>query len=301
MKKGFRNFFVWSIIFLAIGGAAFFFGWLQFAVPAGNYGVMLSKSGGYHGTPVMPGKFMWRWERLIPTNAKILIFNVSPVHISYQTEGRLPSADKLSVVMEQKNGFEWKWGIDVSAAVNPERLTAIVKNASIKAQSGLDGYIETKVVEAAQKSANEFIEYFIQKPEEYERAQFQYGALQTKISQDLQTKLGEDIIVHSVTLSKAFVMPDMQLYSAMIQAYTSYEKTKSEMIAELNASEGKKSALSRFRMDDLKQWGELLKEYPQLIDFLAVARNDAAEALKALRELKSNKEAALNRPEGGQP
>ena len=156
-------------------------------------------------------------------------------------------------------------------------------------------------MEAAQKSANEFIEYFIQKPEEYERAQFQYGALQTKISQDLQTKLGEDIIVHSVTLSKAFVMPDMQLYSAMIQAYTSYEKTKSEMIAELNASEGKKSALSRFRMDDLKQWGELLKEYPQLIDFLAVARNDAAEALKALRELKSNKEAALNRPEAGQP
>jgi len=75
-----------------------------------------------------------------------------------------------------------------------------------------------------------------------------------------------------------------------MQAYISYEKAKSETIAELNANEGKRSALARFKMEDLKQWGELLKEYPQLIDFLAVARNDAAEALKALRDLKSNKD-----------
>lgn len=290
MKKGTHKFFIWFVFFIAIGGTAFFFGWLQFAVPAGNYGVMLSKSGGYYSAPIMPGKFLWRWERLIPTNAKVLIFNLSPRQIEYLTEGRLPSADKLSAIMEQKNSFNWKWGIEVSAAVNPEHLTSIVKNASIKTQNGLDSYIEEKVLQAAQKSANEFIEYFIQKPEEYERAQFQYGALQIKIEQDLQKKLNGEIAVHSIKLSKDFVMPDMRLYSAMMQAYISYEKAKSETIAELNANEGKRSALARFKMEDLKQWGELLKEYPQLIDFLAVARNDAAEAIKALRDLKSNKD-----------
>ena len=150
MKKGTHKFFIWFVFFIAIGGTAFFFGWLQFAVPAGNYGVMLSKSGGYYSAPIMPGKFLWRWERLIPTNAKVLIFNLSPRQIEYLTEGRLPSADKLSAIMEQKNSFNWKWGIEVSAAVNPEHLTSIVKNASIKTQSGLDSYIEEKVLQAAQ-------------------------------------------------------------------------------------------------------------------------------------------------------
>ena len=51
--------------------------------------------------------------------------------------------------------------------------------------------------------------------------------------------------------------------------------------------EGKSAAGSKFRMNDLKEWGELLKQYPKLIDFLAVARSDASETLKALRELKA--------------
>jgi len=58
----------------------------------------------------------------------------------------------------------------------------------------------------------------------------------------------------------------------------------------LTTAEGRKNAVQKFRMDEMKNWGELLKQYPELIDFLAVARNDAAETLKALRELQSKNE-----------
>ncbi|AGT44827.1 hypothetical protein [Treponema pedis] len=290
MKKGICKFFIWLFIFGILGGTAFFFGWMQFAVPAGSYGVMLSKSGGYYNKPIMPGEFTWRWERLVPTNAEILIFNLTPLEIEYKTEGALPSSEKFSVIMEQKHDFRWAWGLTVSASVNPKSLIPLVKNANIKLQSDLDSYLKGKIEEAAQKTANEFIEYFIQNTEEYEKVKLQYGAFQTKISNELQKKLGDEIIVNTVRLSSGFVMPDLSLYAAMRSAYINYEKKQAEMLAELTTAEGKKSALQRFRMEELKNWGELLKQYPTLIDFLAVARNDAAETLKALRELQGKQE-----------
>lgn len=285
-----KKFFILFFILIILGGTVFFFGWMQFAVPAGNYGVMLSKSGGYYSKLIMPGEFMWRWERLVPTNAKILVFNLAPQEIEYKTEGILPASEKFSIIMERKIDFNWKYGISVSASINPANLIDIVKTGSIKLQTDLDSYVRGKVEEAAQKSSNECINYFIQNPEEYKKIQFQQGTFQEKIAEDLRQKLDTEILVNSIKLSSDIVIPDLNLYTAMREAYINYEKSKSEMLAELTTAEGRKNAVQKFRMDEMKNWGELLKQYPELIDFLAVARNDAAETLKALRELQSKNE-----------
>ncbi|WP_253677173.1 hypothetical protein [Treponema sp. OMZ 788] len=187
MKKR-TSFLIWFFILIILGGTAFFFGWMQFSVPAGSYGVMLSKSGGYHDKLVIPGEFMWRWERLVPTNSKILTFNLSPIEVEYKSDGQLPSADKFSVVMEQKHDFTWKLGIRVSASVRPESLIPLVKNASIKTQSGLDDFVENKVREGAEKAANQFIEFFLSNPAEYEKVKFQYGAFSEKIQASLKKR-----------------------------------------------------------------------------------------------------------------
>lgn len=286
MKKR-TSFLIWLFVLIALGGTAFFFGWMQFSVPAGSYGVMLSKSGGYHDRLIIPGEFMWRWERLVPTNSKILTFNLKAQDIEYKNEGVLPSADKFGLVMEQKNDFRWKFALKISASVKPESLINLVKNASIKTQSDLDDFIRTRVEEAAQKSANEFIEYFLSNPEEYEKLKFQYAAFNDKITSDLKGKENTEIEIVSVELSSDFVIPDLKLYTTIRDVYSEYEKARSKVFTDLMIEEGKSAASSKFRMNDLKEWGELLKQYPQLIDFLAVARSDASETLKALRELKA--------------
>ena len=286
MKKR-TSFLIWLFVLIALGCTAFFFGWMQFSVPAGSYGVMLSKSGGYHDRLIIPGEFMWRWERLVPTNSKILTFNLKAQDIEYKSEGALPSADKFGLVMEQKNDFRWKFALKISASVKPESLISLVKNASIKTQSDLDDFIRTRVEEAAQKSANEFIEYFLSNPEEYEKLKFQYAAFNDKITSDLKGKENTEIEIVSVELSSDFVIPDLKLYTTIRDVYSEYEKARSKVFTDLMIEEGKSAAGSKFRMNDLKEWGELLKQYPQLIDFLAVARSDASETLKALRELKA--------------
>lgn len=285
-----KKFFILFFILIILAGTVFFFGWMQFAVPAGNYGVMLSKSGGYYSKPIMPGEFMWRWERLVPTNAKILVFNLAPYEIEYQTEGVLPASENFANIMERKTDFSWKYGISISVSVNPANLIDIVKTGSIKLQADLDSYVRGKVEEAAQKSANEYITYFLQNPEEYKKIQFQQGTFQEKIADNIRQKLGAEIIVNSIKLSSNLVIPDLNLYTVMREAYINYEKNKSQMLAELTTIEGRKNAEQKFRMDEMKNWGELLKQYPELIDFLAVARNDASETLKALRELQRKNE-----------
>lgn len=285
-----KKIFIWFSILLVIGCVVFFFGWMQFAVPAGNYGVMLSKSGGYYQEPIEPGKFTWRWERLIPTNTKLLIFNLSPLQIEYETQGNLPSSEKFTEIMEKKFDFNWKMGATIFASVKPSKLTTIIKNENIKLQNDLDVYIKSKVEESIQKITNEFINYFIQNIQEYKKIEFQNGAFQEKLSTELQQKLGDEIVVHSVTLSPNFVIPDFTLYATIRDLYNAYEKTRSEMLIELTTNEARKNASQKFRMDEMKNWGEFLKQYPQLIEFLAVARDDARETLKALRNLQTKTE-----------
>ncbi len=285
MKKAIIKFIIWLIIILAIAGTVFFFGWLQFSVPAGSYGVMLSKSGGYHNKVITPGKFSWRWERLVPTNSEIFVFDLAPQEIEYNTSGILPSGDKFSVITEEKHNFSWKWGINVSASLNPNSLIAVIKENNLKTQDELNKYIKNRVVEMTQLCANEFIRYYLTNPAAYEEDKFHYGTLQKKISKDLKKKLGEDIVINTVELSSDFYLPDLELYKMLHDAYIAYEKAKKDELILLNSDKGKQAAIQTFRKEYLKEWGEILKEYPELIEFLAIARHDSVDTLKALKAL----------------
>ena len=69
-----KKFFLSLFIIILFAGAVFFIGWGQFAVPAGSYGVMVSKTSGISEKTIVPGEFCWFWERLLPTNVSMRTF-----------------------------------------------------------------------------------------------------------------------------------------------------------------------------------------------------------------------------------
>jgi hypothetical protein len=73
-----KAFLITLIILVVLAGAAFYFGWLQILLPAENYAVIFTKTGGYDETVVRPGEFSWRWQRLIPTNMTVYTFDLHP-------------------------------------------------------------------------------------------------------------------------------------------------------------------------------------------------------------------------------
>ena len=143
--KAFRKLIIITLIVLACAAAVFFFGWTQFFVPAGKYGVMLSKSGGYYPQAIMPGNFTWRWERLVPTNAQILVFDLTPRQVNYMADGTLPSADRYAKVLNTKDDFSWGFGMDALVTLKSERLVSIAEKNTIQTQEALESYIDSHI------------------------------------------------------------------------------------------------------------------------------------------------------------
>ena len=88
VKKFFANF----IVLLIFSAVVFFIGWIQFYVRPGTCAIMKSKTGGLYHSAVVPGVFTWRWERLLPTNVSLEIFDLSVYKATQSVSGELPSA-----------------------------------------------------------------------------------------------------------------------------------------------------------------------------------------------------------------
>ena len=90
-----KKFFLSLFIIILFAGAVFFIGWGQFAVPAGSYGVMVSKTSGISEKTIVPGEFCWFWERLLPTNVSMRTFSMIPV-----TKETTISTDSETIYMD---------------------------------------------------------------------------------------------------------------------------------------------------------------------------------------------------------
>ena len=87
MKKTFIAFF----ILLIFCGAVFFIGWTQLRVEPDSCGIVVTKLNGASEKPIQPGEFYWNWEFLLPTNAQLITFKVTPANLTKTTSGSLPS------------------------------------------------------------------------------------------------------------------------------------------------------------------------------------------------------------------
>ena len=179
--KTFRKLLILTLIVLACAASVFFFGWVQFSIPAGKCGVMLSKSGGYHHQAIIPGNFTWRWERLVPTNARILVFDLTPRQVHYEADGTLPSADRYNKVLNTKDDFAWAFGIDALVSVKPERLVPVVEKDTLQTQEMLEAYIDSHIRAALQTIMYQYVSELIDNPYEYQQVKTDYHTLSEKI------------------------------------------------------------------------------------------------------------------------
>src|SRR6056297_3206225 len=95
------------ILLILIGGAAFYFGWIQFQLDEHTYGVVFSKTSGYEEEVLRPGEFNWRWEALIPTNMTLHEIEVLPRSVDLEKSGSLPSGSIYAQAVEASTDFKY--------------------------------------------------------------------------------------------------------------------------------------------------------------------------------------------------
>ncbi len=285
MKK-----FMTFLLLVIFASVVFYFGWVQFAVPAGHAGVIISKTGGIDSTPVIPGKFRWTWEKLLPTNCKILSFSLRPVECSFSKSGELPSAELYARFLEGSPSFSWSISASVSVRAKEYALPVIVTRYGIETEEEL----RILAAELAERAFSAAVEKAIAYSLELKESAMLSSALADFESLFAQ-ELPEGFAVVFAYVEEAS-LPDFSLYAAGSSIYAEYIAQYSEAARALAVRIAEEELANDEQMRLFEKWGSFLEKFPSLIEFLAVARDDASSALSLLQSLRGEAPAGAEQP-----
>lgn len=277
-----KKFVVSVIILLLFFGVLLFIGWTQFSIPSGTTGVMISKTGGIHPAAIIPGHFTWRWERLIPTNTEIRVFSMYPQTITTTLQGSLPSADIYSPMLEGKPDFTYSFSMTIEVQLKQGSLPSFVRRTNALGQDELHTYLDTK----AQEAAKDVLDFVLLQQKNSSLSSFTINYDYEAIIKHLQSiPKYSDINIDAVSI-QAVKLPDIELYLLAKEAYNLYQDKVRSALASLTNDQSVQSAEDYLQIERFSRWGKVLQDYPILIDFIAVSKEDSLAALEALRSVK---------------
>jgi hypothetical protein len=259
MKKWIIMFF----ILLVLGGAVFFLGWVQLAVPPGSYGVMRSKTHGLEPALIREGEFRWAWYKLIPSNTDIQLYRPLRVERRLNHQGTLPSADVYASFSGLNVDFSYEFSGILSFNIGPESLISLIRNENIADQDGLEAYsrsleaeIETFILGRLQRTGEDAEELRL--------------ILETGFSPRLEEELRESFPLAEDPSCRITTIrfPDFNLYSQLRGLYTDYVTSQREYITRALSENSARHVDSQFRLDELGRYGDLLTRYPILLEYL---------------------------------
>ncbi|MDR3131112.1 MAG: hypothetical protein LBU18_06150 [Treponema sp.] len=256
MKKIFAAFF----IILILGGTVFFFGWVQFRVPPGSWGVMRSRTHGIDMAVIGGGEFRWLWYAAIPANVEITLFKLKPVEQPIRVSGSLPSGDVFAAFAGTEADFSYEYSGFLSFMLRATYLPVLMTEHGVASQEDLAAF--------ERRLSAEISAWAVRRLEEY--------AGEDGASPERDTdKLKEDILreypyIENLSCALTAVRrPDITLYDSLRKIYADYimglyaQGTETSSLANRQAS-------ARIRFDELAKYGELLTKYPILLQYLAL-------------------------------
>jgi len=264
-----KKFLITLIILLVLCGTGFMFGWVQFSVPPGQYGVIHSKTHGVDPRLVSPGEFRWVWYKLIPTNVKIAIFNLEHNKFSINFNSSLPSGDTYASFAGLTNAdFSWNLRGEISFTVNPQMLVTLSERHNIFNQDELNAYLST----VAQEIEVLLLRELSSSQTESERLErLMSGNPDTTLEQEIKNKYPEiqdfAIAIHSAKY------PDFLLYRVLRLLYEEFLARQREVISTTFARRAATHIETQLRFEELERYGDLLTRYPILLDYLALEKN----------------------------
>ncbi len=275
MKKA-RKFLSSFIILLIFAIIIFFFGWIQFLVKPGTCAIMTSKTSGLYKEAIIPGKFLWRWEKLLPTNVQLENFSLKTFTSNQVVQGFLPSGDFYANEFDKNLDFSYKFDMDISLNVNPQTIYELYKSNKIQNDDDLQKFLEQSA-----KSLSFIIAQEILEANENESYYVQNEILsETFINQILSKNDFSGLQINSVELKNSKI-PDVKFYNTIKNFYDSYLQNIQSKIDKKAEEQAQKILDEDRNLKRLEQFAELIKKYPELND---LAKNgDLSSLMNALR------------------
>ncbi|MCQ2592597.1 MAG: hypothetical protein MJ188_07395 [Treponema sp.] len=145
---------IFFILILILGGVAFYFGWTQIQVKTDECAIVQSKFKGVNETPVVPGKFSWNWEFLIPKNASLTKFKIKPFNTTKKISGNYQSYDLNGNYSDLLNYY---FNFSISFSYTPEALVSLFQDNLISNNEDLNQYLENAADYICQLAADYYL------------------------------------------------------------------------------------------------------------------------------------------------
>ena len=256
-----------AILVIAVAATVFVAGWTQFQLPPSTCAVLFTKTRGYHPEVIKAGDFSWSWERVIPTNATLFLFDLQPQVFTVRSSGHLPSGADLAAVLPIPADFSFDVTVVATLAVRPEALPSLMETRGLTPE----GFPEwtARQADTIAEAARELLQH---QPAD---ALVDLSALESEITDALRVRFP---MVELVALQFAEVrLPDLELYERARAIYfgllDAEDQARRAAIAAIAPQ--RQAALVQHQaqqdvLDALNAYGELLERRPVLLEFLSL-------------------------------
>ena len=256
------------IVLLGVAGTIFVAGWIQILLPPATYAVLFSKTGAYDSRVIAPGTFAWRWERVIPGNVTLYFFAVQPTTVATPIRGQLASADTVASVLPGNADFGYQATVTVAFAVRPEALPQLVAMEGLLPES-LPGWTQARG-KAIAHAAFELVQRG-----DLAGALPNLAAVEAQVAAALAEHFPA-VEIRAVRFAD-LRLPDLELYQRARRAYLALLEARHEArrAAALNLATERERGVAaaeqrREALQVLREYGQVLEEFPILIQFLAL-------------------------------
>ncbi len=269
MKKAFVIF----LLLIILAGTGFGFGYVPLRLEPGTQAVMFSKTSGWHDETFQAGSFAWAWELLVPTNATLYIFDDSTRRLSVQSESLLPSADLYSEFLEGEPRFTDRIDLQVSYRVSAAGLLELAPGG-LRPGGIEDWYADTdsRIEGLVLRILRNTIERAASSSESLTTA-----VVAEAVTGQLQDRIPEieliSVVVRELSLS------DIELYREGRDTYMAVQDARREALISAAQNLAQSQATSDQRFGNLERYGQLLSDYPILLDYLEIAAQNDTDPL----------------------
>ncbi|MCL2809986.1 MAG: hypothetical protein FWD24_08015 [Treponema sp.] len=264
-----KKFLITLLILIILAGVGFFFGWVQFSVPPGQFGVISSKTHGIDPVIVRSGEFRWVWYKLIPTNVHISTFDLDYYRFPINYNSSLPSGDTYSNFIGLANvDFNWNLRGEIAFKIEPEMLIALVEQHNLKGQEDLENYlknnakdIELLIIRTLSSASTDSIRL----------ENILSGNPDTVMEREIKNRYPE---IHDFSLAiHTAKFPDFILYRQIRNLYEDFLASQREAVSASFARRAENHIETQLRFDELEKYGDLLTRYPILLEFMSMESN----------------------------
>jgi hypothetical protein len=265
-----KKFILLFILLLALGGCGFYFGWVQIEIPAGSKAVIFTKTQGWENTILEPGVFTWRWEKLIPRNFTLYLYPDKTYTEEIKSEGSLPSADVYNLFLEGRPDFRYSLSFSLTYRIKDDFFPVLARDNGVLPE-GLDEWLASVRAGIGTKCSAAIVSWF----ETAGNAPLPPGTAEKEITGAMSRAIAADYPFLEVISAAPtqILMPDTALYAKGREIYLAQADSKKEAIRQNAQNVMNRTLQEDGRMETLKKYGELLTQYPVLMDFLKIEKS----------------------------